>query len=172
MLESAAVANIANPILFGLCNIIPQAVARASEHGLTHAWRVAVQYGALGILPITLYYVVVVTSPDLVLRILYGDQSAYIAIERGVQIVATAFLFSYICEIICAYLHGSNAARIALNINLLGNAAMAIAAVPLLLSAGWMGGCLAFTGGHGFRLGLALYSLRRGLAPNPNVRVA
>jgi O-antigen/teichoic acid export membrane protein len=154
------VANVVNPILFGLCNIIPQTAARASDEGAYKAWRVTMQYASLGLVPIAVYQAFVIGNPDLALRILYGTNSVYVGAAFGVQILASAFLLNYACEMICGYMYGINEGRTALVINIAGNLFLALLAIPLVMIFGWVGGCLALVGANAARLVLSAFFLR------------
>jgi O-antigen/teichoic acid export membrane protein len=158
------VANVVNPILFGLCNIVPQTAARVLDEGIDKAWRISMQYASLGFVPIIGYQAFVIASPDFALRILYGTGSAYVDAAFGVQILASAFLMNYGCEMICAYMYGVNAGRNVFGVNLAGNLGLALFAVPLVWIFGWVGGCLAMAGANAVRLLLAALFLR-GLVP-------
>jgi O-antigen/teichoic acid export membrane protein len=155
------VVSVVNPVLMGLCNIIPQTAARASNQGLSKAWRVTLQYASLGFLPILFYYAFAFTMPGLVLRTFYGGESPYLAISAGVQIMSMAYILNYICEMVCSYLHGVNTPKTALYINLTSNVALAALAIPLVILAGFSGACVALAAANGFRLLLSLDSLRR-----------
>jgi O-antigen/teichoic acid export membrane protein len=158
------VANVVNPILFGLCNIVPQSAARVLDEGIDKAWRVSMQYASLGFVPIIVYQAFVISSPDIALRILYGSESSYIDAAFGVRILASAFLLSYGCEMLCSYMYGINAGRFCLGVNLAGNVCLFLFAVPLVIIFGWVGGCLAMAGANAVRLLVSVLFVR-GLMP-------
>jgi O-antigen/teichoic acid export membrane protein len=155
------VANFANPILFGLCNLIPAAAAHASRHGVEEAWRETRHFGLLGSLPAVAYYGLVVMWPETVLRIFYGEGSLYLEVHPAVRILGAAFLISFVTELICAFLHGINSARLAFNINLLGTTAVLLFAVPLILLAGWVGPYWALLLANVLRLAVAVGCLKQ-----------
>jgi O-antigen/teichoic acid export membrane protein len=163
------VANLANPILFGLCNLIPQTAAHASNSGVAGAWRAARHYAAFGFPPTAIYYAFLIVSPEPMLRLFYGSGSSYLQAGLAVQILGVAFIFNYASEMICSFLHGVNFARDVLTINLLGTA-MAIATFLLAFpSAGVVAAAVAIAVSNCVRLIVALASLKR-LVSNSDVR--
>lgn len=137
------VVNLANPILIGLCNVIPQTVARKFQEGYDAAWHAVRPYALAGALPIFICYGIVVVAPEFVLHLLYGNNSAYLGLNLPLRILAAASLLGYSADIICSYMHGVDAARHALFINLTGTAAAAILFFPLTLGHGLVGTCAA-----------------------------
>jgi O-antigen/teichoic acid export membrane protein len=162
------VANLANPILFGLCNLIPQTAA-ASNSGVAGAWRATRHYAAFGFPPIAIYYAFLIVSPGPMLWLFYGSGSGYLQVGMAVQILGAAYIFNYASEMICSFLHGINSARNVLTINLLG---IAIAIVTFLLvfpSVGWMAAAVAIAVSNCVRLIVAFTSLKR-LVSDADVR--
>jgi len=154
------VVNLANPIMLGLCNIIPQTVAHQFEENRSGAWRSAAQYATLGFVPTILYYGVVVVAPNSILTLFYGAQSHYDTIGRPLAVLAVAFALNYVTEIICSFLHGINSAREALKINLVGSVLTLALAVPLTNIMGWIGVCVALLVANAVRLAMSRISLR------------
>jgi O-antigen/teichoic acid export membrane protein len=155
------VTNVVNPILLGLCNIIPQTAARASGKGAACAWRATREYASLGFLPTVAYCAFVMATPETVLKLLYGTNSHYLNVGLGVKILAVVFVLNYVSEMICSFLHGINSPRVALNINLLGNLTVVIFAIPLVITSGWVGVCVALAISNAMRLLLSCIALRR-----------
>jgi O-antigen/teichoic acid export membrane protein len=155
------VANLTNPILFGMCNLIPQTAAHASGGGVASAWKATRHYAAFGLPPITIYYAFLIVSPTPMLWLFYGSGSLYLGAGLAVQILAGAFIFNYAAEMICSFLHGVNSARYVLNINLLG---LGIAIVVFLLvfrATGQAAAPIAIAVSSCVRLILSLSSLKR-----------
>jgi len=166
---SLNIANLANPILFGLCNLIPQTAAHASDGGVAGAWRATRHYAAFGFPPIAIYYAFLIVYPAPMLWLFYGSGSQYLNAGLAVQILGGAFILNYASEMICSFLHGINSARYVLNINLLG-IAIAIAAFLLAFPpTGWMAAPIAIAVSNCARLVVALTSLKR-LVSNADVR--
>jgi O-antigen/teichoic acid export membrane protein len=156
------VVSLANPVLFGLCNIIPQTAARAQHGGgNAAAWRAARVYMVMGGPPILGYYGLVFLIPGIVLRVFYGADSPYAELRIDLQLLAVTWVLGYIVDMICAYLHGVNAARFALVVNLTGAVAAMIMVLPLIRTYGLMAGCAALLGANVVRFAVAYYLQRR-----------
>lgn len=156
------VVNLTNPIILGLCNIIPQSVARARESGgKAAAWEAARVYMLIGLAPALGYYSLVALWPSIPLTVFYGAQSPYAALTVPVQILVLAWSAGYFTDIICSYLHGMNRARSALHINLFG-ALMALAFGPPLIELyGLVGACLTLLAANICRIAAAVYMQKR-----------
>jgi O-antigen/teichoic acid export membrane protein len=133
----------ANPILLGLCNVIPQAAARGKKvAGVAEAWRASRGYILLGAIPIFAYYALLLAWPQGGLTLLYGAASPYAALGLTARIMAAAALIAYVAEMICSYLHGLEAAQIAMRINMYGLVASILLGLPLTLAWGLTGSCI------------------------------
>jgi O-antigen/teichoic acid export membrane protein len=163
------VANLANPILFGMCNLIPQTAAHASGDGVAGAWKATRHYAAFGFPPIAIYYAFLIVSPAPMLWLFYGGNSLYLSVGLAVQILGGAFIFNYAAEMICSFLHGVNSARNVLTINLLGTAIAVVVFLLAFAAAGWMAAPIAIAVSSCTRLFLALASLKR-LVADADVR--
>jgi O-antigen/teichoic acid export membrane protein len=163
------VANLANPILFGMCNLIPQTAAHASRGGVASAWKATRHYAAFGFPPIAIYYAFLIVSPAPMLWLFYGSNSLYLSVGLAVQILGGAFIFNYAAEMICSFLHGVNSARNVLNINLLGTVIAVVVFLLAFSAAGWMAAPIAIAVSSCVRLFLALASLKR-LVADADVR--
>ena len=137
------VINLANPVLLGLCNVIPQAAAQKFRDGYGTAWQAARVYARLGAAPILLCYGVLLAAPEFVLHILYGANSAYIGLVLPIRILAVGWLLGYMADMVCSYMHGVDAARLALLINAVGAISAAALFLPLTISHGIAGSCIA-----------------------------
>jgi O-antigen/teichoic acid export membrane protein len=162
------VANLANPILFGLCNLIPQTAA-ASNSGVAGAWRATRHYAAFGFPPIAIYYAFLIVSPGPMLWLFYGSGSGYLQVGMAVQILGAAYIFNYASEMICSFLHGINSARNVLTINLLGIAIAIVTFLFVFPSVGWMAAAVAIAVSNCVRLIVAFTSLKR-LVSDADVR--
>lgn len=156
------IVNLTNPVILGLCNVIPQTAARAQQSGGNgEAWRAARVYILMGIPPILGYYALVLVAPALFLRIFYGAASPYLALTFDLQVLALAWAISYATDMTCSYLHGVSGARLALFINMSGAIAVAMLALPLIQTYGLTAGCLALLGANLVRLAASYHIQRR-----------
>jgi O-antigen/teichoic acid export membrane protein len=156
------VVNLTNPILLGLCNVIPQTAARAQQvGGNLEAWRSVRIYMLIGAPPTFAYYALVALVPWLPLTVLYGASSPYAALSLPVQVLALGWAIGYFAEMICSYLHGVRRARLALVTNLLGVLALAAVAPNLIQSYGLFGACLALAAANIVRLAAAMFVQKR-----------
>jgi O-antigen/teichoic acid export membrane protein len=161
------VVNVVNPIMVGLCNIIPQTAAQASAGGVAGAWRASRYYAWIGFLPTLLYYAFIMGSPETMLTVFYGSHSKYASADVAVQILGVAFILNYVSEMFCSFLHGISLPRIALNINLIGSVAVVLVFVLLFPMTGWMAAAVALAVANAMRLFLSLSTLKR-LVSNAN----
>jgi O-antigen/teichoic acid export membrane protein len=150
-----------NPVLIGLCNLIPQTAAHAHGDGIPAAWHATRRYAFIGFLPTTIYYALVMASPETMLRLFYGASSEYLEAGRSVQILAAAFVLNYFCEMICSFLHGINSPRIALHINFSGAVVTILSFFPLVATFGWTGAAITLVLANAVRLLLSLSTLKR-----------
>ncbi|MCC7250781.1 polysaccharide biosynthesis C-terminal domain-containing protein [Hyphomicrobium sp.] len=156
------VVNLTNPIILGLCNVIPQTVARAREEsGNVAAWEAARVYMLIGVVPALGYYALVALWPSLPLSVFYGSQSPYAALTAPVQIIVLAWSTGYFIDIICSYLHGMNRARSSLIVNVIGALTVLVLAAPLIEFYGLIGACLTLVIANLFRLTAAVYMQKR-----------
>jgi O-antigen/teichoic acid export membrane protein len=158
------VVNLANPILLGLCNVIPQAAARKSGEGYQAAWKVARDYALVGAFPLLPGYVALLSVPDLILLLLYGPHSSYLGLTLLIRILAVSWLLGYVADMICSFMHGVDAAGLALLVSLAGTLAAAALFLPLTQAYGLAGGCIALGGSNLVRLLAAQWFLTRMIA--------
>ena len=147
------VVNLANPIILGLCNVIPQTAAHAQRKGgNAEAWRAARVYMLIGAPPTLGYYAVAFAVPGFILSVFYGAASPYVSLVLAVQLLVVAWAIGYAADMVCSYLHGIDAARRALTINVLGAISAVVLALLLSRLYGLTGGCLALVGANLVRL--------------------
>lgn len=137
------VVNLMNPVVIGLCNIIPQTAARAHGEGKAQAWRATRPIVLSGVPVAILFFVIVIAAPGTVLGLIYGSTSPYVSLTWPVQILALTAIASYATDMVCSYFHGVAAARLALIVNAVGAATTVIAGAPLIVAYGLSGGCMA-----------------------------
>jgi O-antigen/teichoic acid export membrane protein len=146
------VLNVANPVIIGLCNIIPQIAAKALAQGKETAWRAIRSYVLIGIPPMLLYYAAVFIIPAFILGVIYGPNWPHEELVTALRILAVAAIMNYAAEMICAYLHGVDEARLALVVNGIGTAAVVAFAFPLTMAFGLNGAAAAFAVAAAVRL--------------------
>jgi len=138
------IANMMNPIIFGIGNAIPQVAAHAHRtEGVSGAWRAASGYVLFGLGPIVIICAAILLMPDLALHLAYGPTSPYLAGALSLQFLATAGLLDYIAEMISKTLLGVEAGRAASAVNVLAVAVAAGLAFALIGPLGVAGACLA-----------------------------
>lgn len=138
------IANMMNPIIFGIGNAIPQVAAHAHRTGgVIGASRAAFGYVLFGLGPILVICAAAVLMPELLLRAVYGPSSPYLAAAIGLQLLAVAGVLDYLAEMISKTLLGVQAGRLASVVNVVAVAAAAVLAVVLVGPLGVLGACLA-----------------------------
>lgn len=136
--------NLSNPVLIGLCNVIPQTAARSRmKHGYASAWRATRGLLLLGAVPLGIYFFGVIAFPDAMLRVVYGPGSPYLALGLALQLLTLGAIMSYPADIVGSYLLGVDESRLAFIANLAGGGAALALGVPLSLSYGLTGSCAA-----------------------------
>ncbi|MDN3568884.1 hypothetical protein ACFQY5_13315 [Paeniroseomonas aquatica] len=157
------IVNLSNPFVMGLCNLIPQAAARAAGQGMAAAWRGVRVYLLLAAPPLLGFSLLVLAVPEAVLRLVYGEGSAYLGLATPVRLLVLAVLFGSGTELVVAFLHGVRSVPAAF----LVNAAGALTATVLALAAagplGIVGCGLALLGANLVRLGMVHMVLTRAL---------
>jgi O-antigen/teichoic acid export membrane protein len=138
------IANVMNPIIFGIGNAIPQVAAHAYRtQGAIGASRAAYGYILFGLGPLLLICAVAVLMPDLLLRTVYGPSSPYLAAATGLQLLVIAGVLDYIAEMISKTLLGVEAGRLSSSVNALAVGVAAVLAFALIGPLGVFGACLA-----------------------------
>src|SRR5258708_32441413 len=137
------IANMMNPIIFGIGNAIPQVAAHAHrDGGVIGAWRAAYGYVLFGLGPIVLICAAGVLMPERLLRTVYGPSSPYLAAAMGLQLLAVGGVLDYIAEMISKTLLGVQAGRLASAVNVGSVAVAAVLALALRGSPGLLPACL------------------------------
>jgi O-antigen/teichoic acid export membrane protein len=138
------IANMMNPIIFGIGNTIPQIAAHAHRSGgVLGASRAAYGYVMFGLGPILVICAAAVVMPNLLLQTVYGPSSPYIAVAVGLQLLAVSGVLDYIAEMISKTLLGVQSGRLAFLVNVVGFVAAAVLALVLIGPMGVLGACLA-----------------------------
>jgi O-antigen/teichoic acid export membrane protein len=154
---------VLNPIWIGLASVILQVAAFAYVRGdRLAAWHAARPY-LLVALPPTLIYVAfsVMFSPFL-LWVFYGSGSPYLQLGDLVLPLAVFAASMMATELIISYMLGVEEARLALKVNLVGAAAVAVLVGPLIATFGTLHGtCWTLAASDFIRLAATLVYLRR-----------
>ena len=138
------IANVMNPIIFGIGNAIPQVASHAHRsEGVIGAWRSAFGYVLFGLGPILLMCAVAVLMPDLLLRMAYGPSSPYLAAAVSLQLLAIAGVLDYIAEMISKTLLGVQAGKVAFAVNVVAVGVATALAFALIGQFGVIGACAA-----------------------------
>jgi O-antigen/teichoic acid export membrane protein len=138
------IANMMNPIIFGIGNAIPQVAAHAHRTGgVIGAARAAYGYVLFGLAPILVISAAAFLMPNLLLRTVYGPSSPYLAVGLSLQILAVAGVLDYIAEMISKTLLGVEAGKLASVVNAAAVGVAAVLAFALIGPLGVLGACLA-----------------------------
>lgn len=138
------IANMMNPIIFGIGNAVPQVAAHAYRTGgLIGASRTASGYVLFGLIPILLISAAGILMPDMLLRTVYGPSSPYLAAAAVLPFLLVAGVLDYIAEMISKTLLGVEAGRLASLVNAMAVCAAAVLAFALIGALGVYGACLA-----------------------------
>jgi O-antigen/teichoic acid export membrane protein len=112
------IANLANPITFGLSNIILPTVAQAHAAGsMRSAWRAAQTYMIIGATLLSFCAIPVMLMPHTVLALFYGANSPYAHLERAVGLMVLAVAIHSIAEMMNTFIHGVGSAKLAVWMN-------------------------------------------------------
>ncbi|MBR0874905.1 hypothetical protein JQ633_31425 [Bradyrhizobium tropiciagri] len=126
------VVNLANPIVFGLSNIILPTVTQAHvAGGLRNAWRAARPYIIIGGTLLLFCVIPVTLMTHTVLVLFYGPNSPYAHLEHAVDLMMVAVAMNAVAELISTYLHGVGSAKRAVWMNGISFAVVALC-VPLV----------------------------------------
>jgi O-antigen/teichoic acid export membrane protein len=146
------VANLANPVILGLCNVIPQAAAESRRKGLMASWSAARSFGLLG-MPLTFgYYVVALIAPGFLLSAFYGSASPYVALITLARLLILAQMLNYWADIMASFLNSAGAARVASRSNLMASVVSVALAAVLVAPLGAVGAALVMVAANSVRL--------------------
>jgi O-antigen/teichoic acid export membrane protein len=146
------IANLVNPVVFGLSNIImPQATQILEREGLRNAWNHTRKYIAIGFVLLASYVVFLMSVPLAALHLIYGANSAYVDLQQALRIAVMAVAISSVADMIYAFIGGVKAPRLALRMHIYGLLATAIL-LPFAAQYGVLGCTLLLVASRGFRL--------------------
>ena len=162
--------NIANPIIIGMGNLVPQLAARGRSavsagagalHPDEQAWLAIRGYVVIGGAPLLVYYSLALLVPDQVLHIVYGTMSPYANQELALRLLSVGALTGYLAEMVCSYFYGVQRSQFALVVNVVGTLAVFAAVGPLAAMYGVAGVCMALLFSSVLRVGAAQYYLSK-----------
>jgi O-antigen/teichoic acid export membrane protein len=140
------IANMINPIIFGIGNAVPQVAAHAYRtEGAIAASRAACGYILFGLGPVLVISAAAVLMPDLLLRTAYGPSSPYLAVATALQLLAVAGVLDFIAEMISKTLLGVEAGGLSSLVNVLALGVAAVLGFALIGRSGVFGACLALS---------------------------
>ena len=107
------IANLANPISFGLCNIILTTAAAAYQEGdLRKSWRAAQTYIIIGISLISLYRASRdVLSSTTALVLLYGANSSYANFYHTLPIIVFAVAVNSVTDMVGTFIEAARGSQ-------------------------------------------------------------
>jgi O-antigen/teichoic acid export membrane protein len=158
------IANLANPIAFGLSNIILPAVAQAHATGtMRSAWRAAQTYIIIGATLLSFCVIPVMLMPHTVLVLFYGATSPYVHLESAVGVMVLAVALNSVAEMMSTFIHGVGSAKLAVWMNGISLGVVALL-LPLVGLHGVAGCALILCAGKVVRLIAGSYIVARMLS--------
>ncbi|WP_424138366.1 lipopolysaccharide biosynthesis protein [Roseomonas chloroacetimidivorans] len=146
------IVNLSNPLITGLCNIIPQASAQASASGTMAAWRSTRRYLVLAAPALLTFSALVLIAPGHLLHFVYGSDSTYLILSPQVRLLIIATVAGYAADLVISFLHGLRVVPLAFAINAIGALTTAALAFALTGPFGITGSCVALIGANIARL--------------------
>ncbi|WP_062013446.1 lipopolysaccharide biosynthesis protein [Aureimonas sp. AU4] len=137
------VVNVANPVVIGIANVIPQAAARGRSGGARAALRLSLPYIATGLPIVGLLSLGMILAPERILDLVYARSFADPVLFEAVRIMAVGAVFGFLAAGAGAHLYGSGDGRIAFAGDAATGLAVLAAAVPLVGALGLLGACVA-----------------------------
>jgi O-antigen/teichoic acid export membrane protein len=146
------IANLANPIAFGLSNIILPAVAQAYASGsMRSAWGAAQIYIVIGAMLLSLFAIPVMLMPHTVLTLFYGAASPYQHLGQAVIAMVLAIAINSIADMISQFIFGVGSGKVALWMNGI-SLGVAVLLLPFVGLGGVVGCALALGAAKVIRL--------------------
>jgi O-antigen/teichoic acid export membrane protein len=161
------IVGVANPIMFGLGNLLTPVMARAQKSFSPAEGRrkFASAFGLGGLLLLP-YMLLLWIVPGHLLALVYGASSPYTGLTMPLRLLALAYLLVYMAHVANAALFGLERLHAALIVQIAGSATLIAAGGLLTLTWGVTGAALATLLVHLVRTTLSLRALRQALLPN------
>jgi O-antigen/teichoic acid export membrane protein len=161
------IVGVANPVMFGLGNLLTPALARARRTlaiaEARHQFTSAFGLGGLLLLP---YALLLWLLPGHVLALVYGASSPYADLTTPLRLLALAYLLVYMAHIVNSALFGLERLHAALIVQVAGSVTLIAAGGLLTFTWGVTGAALATLLVHFVRTVIGLVALRRALVPD------
>lgn len=137
---------MANPVMFSVGNLItPATAAHLAGKGIRAAVVDARNYAFLGAALVLPYFIVLMSFPDVVLRVLYGSGSSYLEFAASARLMAFGGLTYYFAHVAGSFLTGMQLAHLSFRAEAIAGIAAAAAIVVLIPTGGVPGAVVAFT---------------------------
>jgi O-antigen/teichoic acid export membrane protein len=161
------IVGVANPVMFGLGNLLTPAMARVQQTSAASQGRrqfaSAFGLGGVLLLPFTLLLWV---QPGRVLSLVYGASSPYTELTTPLRLLALAYLLVYMSHVVNAALFGLERLHAVLVVQVAGSVTLIVSGGLLPLAWGVTGAAFATLLVHLVRSLIGLYALRQALGPN------
>ena len=137
--------NVVNPVVSGVCNIVPQSASRALRDGDRAAWDASWPSIGAGMVLVGGCVSLLALAPGVVLWLLYGSRADPSILASPIRILAAGAMLYYVASTACAYLFGVHGGRDALVADGASTLAMAVMGPSFVALFGLDGACAAFT---------------------------
>jgi O-antigen/teichoic acid export membrane protein len=140
----SVVMGVLHPVLLGIGNLLIPAVARAhSDGGVRAAKRSGIQLGGQAGLLMLPYLVLVLTVPDVLLRLFFGPESPYMTLTTELRVMAAVYVVLYVVQVLSGVIHGlSQPLRVFVS-NAGASVVALVVIVPFVGQWGVLGACVA-----------------------------
>ena len=137
------VINASNPLLFGISNHLISVVARAAKTSLSAARSVVARDGTLTGIILLLYLLVIAAKPALLISVIYGHESKYLASASLLRILAMTFFAYFISTIVSAYEVGLGRTTSYMNSQTVALVVTCLVGIPIIYKWGLWGAAVA-----------------------------
>ncbi|WP_131195059.1 hypothetical protein [Lichenihabitans psoromatis] len=148
--------NVVNPIVSGVCNVVPQIASRAMRYGYRAAWSASWPSIGVGLPLVAGFMAILLIAPSQILGLVYGTRVDVALLLIPVRILAVGSLFYYIASTVCAYLLGVLRGRDALMADGVTTLAMTLMGPVFVAVFGIDGACAALVLTFALRAGVLL----------------
>jgi O-antigen/teichoic acid export membrane protein len=139
----ASLLGVCHPVMFGLGNFLVPVVARAKAlGGFPSAWHSARTHGFRFGLVLLPYFGILLLWPRAVLSALYGPASSYTALAGPLRLLAAAYVFIYLAQVLAIFLTGVGDARATFHAQIYAALSSVLLGLPLACILGAPGACL------------------------------
>lgn len=154
--------GVSHPVMFGISGLIVPGVAKANhESGPAAARRYALKLGGLGMLLLAPFYLFLLITPDLAIRLVAGAGSPYLQYTFELRLFVLQYFVIYGSVVATAYLNGLEAARSTFLGQLLNASASVVFRLPVTAIGGMAAAVWSGAVTYGLQLVVNLISIRR-----------